>query len=63
MTVTKIICDRCGAEIEDKHPDRLSVERYCEIDYRHNGYKSTKKMTFCEKCQSDFEKFMKGENE
>lgn len=28
MVINKIICDRCGAEIKEDHPERIMIQTY-----------------------------------
>lgn len=65
MIVKEIICDRCGAKIEDQHPQRINIEEYQTKESEHYGrygigYKSARKFHFCPKCNDDFDRFMAG---
>ena len=61
MIVNKIICDRCGAEIEgDAHPPRIIMQEYfiSEKVCVQSAYKQVKKIHFCGKCEKHFGEFM-----
>lgn len=63
-----IICDRCGAEIAEAHPDRITMaKRVCEFykDYRgiehtKSIYKTEVTMHFCNECNTLFKAFLEG---
>lgn len=60
MIIKKILCDRCGAEIEGEHPPKL-VRQEWVISNRvtvANGYRNTDKIHFCDNCSKHFEEFM-----
>lgn len=59
MIVSKIICDRCGAEIKQDHPDRFERLAYKKNNYT-STYKSVKKYHLCPKCWGDLEFFLDG---
>jgi hypothetical protein len=64
MVIKKILCDRCGGEIEgDAHPPRLLVQSYhiSEKVCVQSAYRGNKKIHFCDVCQKHFEEFMKNE--
>ena len=63
MIVKKIICDRCGDEIEEVHPPRF-IKQSFEVStkpYKVDGYRNGEKIHFCENCSKHFEEFMKYE--
>lgn len=62
MIVNKIICDRCGEEIKQDHPDRFERFKYHKKTRlgESNFYKSVKKYHLCPKCWGDLEFFLDG---
>lgn len=64
MIVNKIICDRCGGEIEgDAHPPRVLLQSYhiSEKVCVQSAYKNEEKIHLCDGCKSAFEEFMNNE--
>lgn len=61
MIINKVICDRCGADVEgDAHPPRVLVQSYhiSEKVCVQSAYKTCEKIHFCEDCQKAFKEFM-----
>lgn len=61
MIINKIICDRCGGEIEgDAHPPRILTQSYhiSEKVCVQSAYKTEKKIHLCDGCNFKFEEFM-----
>ena len=65
MTIKKIICDRCGSDINEEHPIRYNREEYKEhanpFGAKVMSYKRTKIINLCKHCQKDFTEFMKAQ--
>ena len=65
MIVKEIICDRCGAKIKEEHPVRINIEEYstaASVSYgvKCKGYRSSRKMHLCKKCDDAFIRFIQG---
>lgn len=60
MIIKKVLCDRCGAEIEGEHPPRFIKQTFVvsEKPYVANAYRNGDKIHFCEECSKSFEEFM-----
>lgn len=63
MIVKEIICDRCGAKIEQQHPRRICIEEYSTQESHSYGryaigYKSAQKFHLCPKCDDAFNRFL-----
>lgn len=61
MVIKKILCDRCGAEIEgETHPPRIVMQTYV-VSTRiavQSAYKTDAKIHFCDDCSKSFKEFM-----
>lgn len=64
MLIKKILCDRCGAEVENEaHPPRL-IKQSWKIAERvtvANGYRNAETIHFCDECSKHFEEFLNNE--
>lgn len=61
MVIKKILCDRCGAEIEgEAHPPRIIKQEYFKSEKVcvQSAYKQVKKIHLCENCEKHFKEFM-----
>lgn len=61
MIIKKVLCDRCGDEIEGgEHPPRLVKQDWVisEKVAVANGYRNAEKIHFCDNCSKHFEEFM-----
>jgi hypothetical protein len=61
MIVREIICDRCGAKIEDEaHPPLLVTRTWKKSDKItvQSGYRDDAKIHFCKSCNDAFISFM-----
>lgn len=61
MFIKKILCDRCGAEIEgEAHPPLLVKRSWVKSEKItvSNGYRDTEKIHLCAECSKSFEEFM-----
>lgn len=60
MIINKIMCDRCGAEIKEDHPDRLVIQNYLRTERatKPSGYRNKEVIHLCGACMMQFEKFM-----
>lgn len=61
MIINKVICDRCGDEIEgDAHPPRLVKQTWVKSEKVTvvNSYRNAEKIHLCETCSKAFKEFM-----
>lgn len=60
MIINKIICDRCGVEIKEYHPDRVVIQTYSKDDRvtRSSSYKIKETIHLCADCMGEFERFI-----
>lgn len=61
MIIKKILCDRCGAEIEgENHPPRIVMQTYVESNKIavQSAYRTDAKIHFCDDCSKSFKEFM-----
>ena len=61
MIIKNVLCDRCGAEIEnEEHPPRLVKQTWVKAEKVTvaNGYRNADKIHFCETCSKAFGEFM-----
>lgn len=66
MIVRVVMCDRCGNEITEAHPDRISIhQQYCEeVTDGWGGrkvlskYKVAKNIHLCTECTRLFKAFL-----
>ena len=64
MRIEKIVCDKCGATVVEKHPDKIQVVKSYERVNAYSGkvmgrsYKTAETFHLCEKCRVEFYKFM-----
>ena len=64
MKIEKIICDRCGATIEEQHPDKVQLVKMQERRHAYSNqvighsYKTVRTCHLCKKCRLEFDKFM-----
>lgn len=69
MIVKIVLCNRCGKEVTEEHPDRISVAKqyYDEVTDGWGGrkmlskYKVVKNIHFCTECNKAFEAFLRNE--
>lgn len=64
MVINKIICDRCGCEIEGgAHQPRLVKQAWVKPDRVTvpSGYRNSGTIHLCDDCQKAFEEFMNHE--
>lgn len=64
MIINKVICDRCGCEIEGgAHPPRIVKQTYKSSTRATDpsGYRNADKIHLCEDCAKHFEEFMNNE--
>lgn len=61
MIVNKVICDRCGDEVNGgTHPPRLVKQTWVKSEKVTvaNGYRNADTIHLCEECSKHFEEFM-----
>lgn len=60
MIIKKVLCDRCGDEIEEAHPPRLAKQTWVKSEKATvaNGYRKADNIHLCENCLKAFEEFM-----
>lgn len=65
MRIEKIVCDRCGAEINKRYPEKVQVLQSVVKENKYNknmierSYKAHLKFHLCENCRREFYEFMK----
>ena len=66
MIIRTVLCNRCGKEVTEEHPDRISVSKqhYKEvINYKGDRklvskYKAESPIHFCTECNRLFKAFL-----
>lgn len=67
--VRLVICNRCGRQLVDAHPDRITIHKhefepyttYFKEEKVKSVYKTHQSLHLCDECSSAFSHFLKNE--